>query len=257
MHALVEAWRRLDVGQPPYVMPEDLPSIPHDMMVQYPTFSAFAASADFGSQDTRLHVGLLPMPYMGDLENAAIFLLMLNPGLEYGDYAAELDVPGTRERLLQNLRQELGQADCPFTLLDPAMVLHPGFRYWERKFRAIAGELSCQCGVSYREALSRLAKRVAGLELVPYHSPRFGLRPKEVNALRSAQLARDYFHRVLVPRAERNQAMVIVLKAAGSWDPPPHENVVVLRGGQALGAFITPKTKAGQAIMRRLRLKVA
>lgn len=129
MHALVEAWRRLDAEKPPYVLPEDLPCIRAEMMVQYPSFAAYSASADFRPHDTRLHVGLLPMPYMGDLESATIFLLMLNPGLEFGDYAAELDVPGTRERFLQNLRQEAGQGDFPFALLDPATVLHPGFRY--------------------------------------------------------------------------------------------------------------------------------
>lgn len=40
------------------------------------------------------------LPAMGDLEDATIFLLSLNPDLKYGDYAAELDTPDLGERLL-------------------------------------------------------------------------------------------------------------------------------------------------------------
>ena len=40
-------------------------------------------------RDTRLHLGLVPLPYGGDLRSAKVFVLMLNPGLGPSDYYAE------------------------------------------------------------------------------------------------------------------------------------------------------------------------
>ena len=42
---------------------------------------------DFCKSDYKwLHLGLIPDPFMGDMLNASIYVLMLNPGLGPGDY---------------------------------------------------------------------------------------------------------------------------------------------------------------------------
>jgi hypothetical protein len=44
------------------------------------------------SHDRRLHLGLLPQPFFGDLRRASIYVLLLNPGLGPDDYYDEYEV---------------------------------------------------------------------------------------------------------------------------------------------------------------------
>ena len=71
------------------------------------SFEAFIGSERFGDHtDHRFHLSLLPVPYVGDLARADIFLLQLNPGFSLSDYQ-ELRVPSFKRHLERNLRQEL------------------------------------------------------------------------------------------------------------------------------------------------------
>ena len=64
---------------------------------------------------------------MGDMLNASIYVLMLNPGLGPGDYF-EYKVPSFRQALLANLRQERITGVMPFVSLEVWPESHwPGF----------------------------------------------------------------------------------------------------------------------------------
>jgi hypothetical protein len=52
-----------------------------------------------------IHTGLLPMPFVGSLSRAKVFLLMLNPGLSPTDYFGEFEQPAYRGALRNNLFQ--------------------------------------------------------------------------------------------------------------------------------------------------------
>ena len=55
-------------------------------------FREYVSGPDFGKEeDYRFHVNLLPSPYIGNLETPDIFVLLLNPGLNHGDYLAETE----------------------------------------------------------------------------------------------------------------------------------------------------------------------
>lgn len=82
-----------------------------------------------------LHVGLLPLPFIGDVRGAKVYFLLANPGLSANDYYAEYEDTRVRERLLANLRQDLRTEAYPFFPLDPNMAWHSGNGYWERKQR--------------------------------------------------------------------------------------------------------------------------
>ena len=61
-------------------------------------------AGDFAAPgDNRLHLGLVPQPFIGDLRRASIFVLLLNPGLSPSDYYGEYQVPSFRRALLANL----------------------------------------------------------------------------------------------------------------------------------------------------------
>lgn len=133
-------------------------------------FNDFAGAESFGEAEKgRFHLQLLPNPFWGDLENASVFLRLLNPGFRPGAWFLEENVPDVRRRRLQNLRQDFGKEDFPFLPLDPAFCYHPTANYWREKFASVLEELQKEKR-SYLQAAQLLARNVACLQLVPYHS---------------------------------------------------------------------------------------
>src|SRR5262249_15624444 len=148
------------------------------------TLADYTASEAFADpDDASLHLGLIPVPSFGPLNSARVFILMLNPGLHPGDYFAEAESQACREALIANLERE-----SAFLWLNPSFAWHPGFQYWHGKFRGIVAELASTWTVPYQEALNRVARRIAVLQLLPYHSPHFRLPDSTLNSLRSVQL---------------------------------------------------------------------
>ncbi len=100
-------------------------------------------AADFGAPgDRRLHLGLLPLPFCGDLRRASIYVLMLNPGLGPNDYYGEYEVPEYRNALLSTLSQACSVERTPFLFLDPRFSWHGGFGWWhgqENYFASLSG----------------------------------------------------------------------------------------------------------------------
>ena len=122
-----------------------------DRITLYRSFDEFIASPTFGQRrDTSLHVGLLPIPFIGALGEASVFILMLNPGLAPGDYFAER-IPEFRTAHLRNLRQENSHEEFPFFFLAPRFAWHPGFTYWQGKMHDIALALVKKEQISYQE----------------------------------------------------------------------------------------------------------
>ena len=107
----IAEWRDCPLEEPPYLFPGDRQLLESDegegLLLTCRSFEEYAVSNNFGRRDDKsLHVGLLPLPYLGDLRSASIFILMLNPGLSPGDYFAEQYWPELRRAVMNNLRQE-------------------------------------------------------------------------------------------------------------------------------------------------------
>lgn len=246
---LVSAWRSVTTERP-FVLSGDREAVSSwpDQAVVHESFASYCSDASFGLQDERLHVGLVPIPYIGSLASADVFLLMLNPGLSPVDYFAEEHFPEYRELLLDNLHQRL-RAGFPF--LDPALSWHSGGEYWLSRFRELAIALRPQAG-SFKDALRFLAKHVACLELVPYHSPQFGLPSKLVESLESVRLMLDYVQMNLAPRAARGEVLLVVTRQIKRWGLEESTNVVLYRQAESRGGHISPATRGGKAILRFL-----
>ncbi len=219
------------------------------------SFDTFIKSDNFGTSDRRLHINLLPIPYVGNLEKATIYILMSNPGLSNGDYYAEDRSPDFKNALVRNIRQEFETTDFPFLFLNPRFAWHPGFGYWHGKLKGFAKVIREECGLTYQEALEYLAKQIACLELVLYHSEKFP-EGDLVNELLSVECVVDYVHKVLVRKAERGQALLIVARGNDFWELKENRNIIVYKRFETRAAHITPKTKrVGRPIALRLNLK--
>ncbi|HEX4042377.1 MAG TPA: hypothetical protein VHY10_11790 [Xanthobacteraceae bacterium] len=258
MNSLVEFWRSYSLAGPPYIHPEDKAALGQGLQGAYfdgsiDTFDSFVAGSRFGKfSDNRFFTALVPAPYMGQLDKADIVILMLNPGFEYVDYFAEYRMPGIKEMRHKTFRQELDDFKFPFCWLNPEYCWHSGFMYWERKLRKVISEIANRhyCD-RYLDALEGLSRRLATLQLVPYHSAKFEAG-KIIEKLPSVREMKKYAKDTLEPAARRGEKTLIVMRQRQAWslnDQKP--NIVVYDSNLALGARLEPTTRGGEAILNR------
>ncbi len=220
----------------------------------YTRLDHYAASEQFGTpNETSLHLGLLPMPFAGSLARADIFVLMLNPGLSPTDYFGERRVRAYRDALRANLAGLAHRFRHPFMFLDPQYSWHAGFEYWHGKLTAIIAAWARKNHTSYAESLRFFSARLASLELVPYHSRKFGVPNRILRTLESARLARAYVHDVIAKKARRGDALVLVTRSARHWALRPSRNVIVYNRAEARAAHLTPNSRGGRAILSFVR----
>lgn len=101
----------------------------------------------------------------------------------------------------------------------------------------------------YLDALRELSRRVAVLQLVPYHSRSFGGMKRLASTRQAQQFAREE----LLSRAAEGRAAIIVLRGRDEWGfRPKTRNVIVYQKSQARSASLGPKTRGGKAILKRL-----
>jgi len=251
MHALLSAWKDFRPTQAPYLLTGDegLLAETH-LYYRFDGWDGFIADREFGAPgNTGLHLDLLPVPFVGNLKTASVFLLMLNPGFSPRDYFAEYTVPKFRSSLLDNLRQVRG---CSFMYLDPQFSWHGGYDYWHTKLRQIIVAFAQTSGISYGRARRVFQSRIAALELVPYHSVNFAIPSRIFKSLHSVQLARSFVREELLRRARSGDCLVIVTRSVKHWQLPKHRNVVAYTTGEARSAHLSPDSRGGSAILKFL-----
>jgi len=255
-HPLIDAWRGFTPADAPFVLPADQPLLQalegRPGIVVHRSLAEYTASAGFGAaDDRRLHLGLLPVPYVGVVETASIYLLMLNPGLSAADYFAEWQEASYGQALVENLA---GQS--PFLCLNPTFAWHPGFAYWHGKLGGVLRRLASATGIPYQTVLDAVAHKLCVLQLLPYHSPSFGVPRQLLERLPSCQLVRSFVSDVVVPRARDGSAVVVVTRQADLWNVPADCSPVVYSGPATRAAHLTPDSQGGQRMLEILLREV-
>ena len=220
----------------------------------HPDDASLAKQGDF-------ELTLLPLPINGNLREAEAVILMLNPGLDGEDYEWERN-GDFRASLLRNLNQTHGPDDSPLLYLDPRFNQHPGAGYWSRarvpkrtkreqqKLRGIVEALANRDGVSIESAQAHVARKIAILQLCPYHSATMGRRDL-LNRLPSCIQARKLVH-ALVSSGEK---LVVATRSVSEWGfagPVETEGLVVYRSSLGISASLSLASAGGAAILRCL-----
>ncbi len=258
---LLDSWANWHPASAPHVLDGDREILNSERsaraVVTYQSWCQASTASDFCAPgDRRLHLGLLPLPFSGDVRHATVYILLLNPGLGPDDYYGEYEVPKYRETLLANLKQESHDASrIPFPFLDPQFAWHGGFNWWHGKLAKVIERLASARRISFSEARSRLSSVIASIELIPYHSPAFRDAGGWVRNLRSVDLARQFVADFVLPRVRSGEAIVIATRKVTAWDLPEHPGVVTYSVTQARAAHLTPDSPGGRAILRHLGLK--
>ena len=239
---LLSAWQKWDADSPPYILKADADVLKSsDDVVTYRSYDA-SKSHDFSQKDKKLHLGLLPGPFMGDMLNASIYVLTLNPGLDKYDYYGDYEMPAFRQALLANLKQECLERVLPFTFLNPQFDWHGGFKYWRSRSKKVIQALADRRRVRYEVARSELGKKFAVIELFPYHSAEFN--DKWLSCLPSVRLAGEFVRDTVVKRIREKQAICIAVRGVKYWDQyldglTEEQGVKRYYGGQCRAASLT------------------
>jgi hypothetical protein len=254
MNSLLEFWNECSLESAPYVHPRDVSLLKKHGLFddEVSDNESFVKGPRFGNfDDARFHLSLLPVPYIGLLDKADIFLLLLNPGFGLSDYVVNDDEEHSAE-VRAIIRQD-ANIEFPFISLNPKFVWTGGFRWWEQKLRNTVLRIAEAKG-GYLQGLKSLSQRLAAIELVPYHSQKFGAG-KIVSNLPSSQAAMRFVSETLVPRARRGHATIIVTRKVASWGLPTDcEHVVLYEKALTRNAPLGPDTPGGQAILQRYGL---
>ena len=256
-HELINAWASFRPGVGPHVLPGDevlLDPSESRFVIHHRSWRALLGSPDFGNQDRRLHLSLIPQPFFGNIDSAPVVILSLNPGLKPIDYFGEQFVKPYRRALVANLRLKLRNSRFPHLFLNPAFSWHSGFTYWHGRFSPLIDAFSRDAGTCRIEAMSFFSKSIATLELVPYHSASFGLPKHVVSRLRSVKLAREFVQDILLPRARASETLIVVVRQSPRWECKKEDSgVIVYQGAETRAAYLGPGSRGGDAILERLR----
>lgn len=251
MHTLISAWNRFNPEQLPYVLPGDEAILDQvDLYCRHTGWDNFIAEPNFGMPGhSQLHLDLLPMPFVGNLKTASIFVLMLNPGFGPHDYFGEYMIPDYRTALLDNLRQTRSNS---FLFLDPRFSWHGEYDYWHTKLRDVIVTFARNVGISYGQARRFFQSNIAALELVPYHSVSFAVPHRVLTSLRSVQLVRAFVSEELLPRARAGECLLVVTRAVKGWKLPTHKNVIAYTASESRSAHLSPQSRGGTSILNFL-----
>ena len=211
------------------------------------SFESYMAVAPALENDARLHLSLLPQPYIGDLNGARVFILMLNPGVGPMDYYAELSTARDHrfvEAVQRNLRQDANR-EYPFFFLDPAFLWHPGATYWRKRLNWIVRKLMEVCVRPYEHCLRHVAQTVCCLQLVPYHSSTFGMSAGSVKKLESTKLVIAAANEI----ASSGNRFLAVMRQHNAWKLPKSSSIMYSAPAHRRGAAMTPGSELGDAIV--------
>ena len=259
-HPFLTEWAAWQPNTVPYVFPGDevlLSPRARQAIVTHSSPKKYIASECFNTpDDTKLHLGLHPMPILGDLARAKVVFLLLNPGLRPGDYFAESDHQDYWTALRRSTQQKLKGVEYPFLFLDPSFSWHSGFLWWTRKLAPIIREVLAKRRASPQDALRTLSQSVANIELYPYHSRRFCLPAHVRRQLRSVELARSFVTEVLLPKARSGKVLLVVMRRKRDWglSTRKRRGVLSFNVSEARGAHLSTNTKIGRAVLERLGL---
>lgn len=250
---LLNFWNNFDYINKPFVYSEDKVYLKNHIN-DYNNYNDLISNSNFGFINKGFHINLLPVPYVGDILNAKIYILMLNPGFCILDCYAESYSEEYCKLHIANLKQKLNSDEFPFYALNPKIIWHNGGQYWTNKFKDIIELISNDHNYSFTDSLSYLSKRVSMLELVPYHSKSFSLSANIINKLYTVQLMKNFLKDYVIPKVIKNEACIICTRASTQWELQDtlNDNIIVYKGALNRSASLSKGTEGYKKIVEFL-----
>lgn len=179
MENLSNPWLQLP-DSAPYILPSDLTQV-----------TSYNQKTD---DMFKIVTNTLPEPYIGNLDDAKIILLNLNPG-----HDENVTIWHGREDFIQENRKNLlFQSNPPFYLLNHRFENSGGFKWWKQKLKELLDIFG----------IEKVAKDVMCIEYFPYPSKKY----KRAQILPSQLYS---FH--IVEEAIRLNKKIIIMRSRKLW----------------------------------------
>jgi hypothetical protein len=250
MENLREFWSELNLDEKPFIHRIDA-ALSQDLCYSYSGLTDYY-NEKYWSDPSLFHTDLIPIPYVGNLQSATIFLLMLNPGFSLSDYYSECSSPDFVNALKANLRQDFSNSDFPFLYLNPNFLWNSGGEYWLKKLKDYISMIKDDRSCTYIEATQVLSQKIAVLELLPYHSTNFK-QHNLLSKLESVKQMQKFVKEYLLPKVKKGEACIICTRGAKEWGLSDQKNLLVYNASEARGAYISKNTRAFPLIEKFLK----
>ncbi len=218
------------------------------------------ANSTYSSYLEDFKTSLLPIPFVGNLRESEAVILMLNPGLDSEDERWEKE-PHFHSALERNLSQIFPAHCFPNFYLDPDFEKHPGAGYWAKsrripgkrdlqKLRSVIDEIAHRDGVSTEVAQAHVARKVAIVQLAPYHSAKLKKRGA-LTDLPSVCRAREFVKELVRDESK----LVIAVRSVSEWGfrgPLSTRRLVVYMPSQGASASLSINSEGGRALLAHL-----
>ncbi|MBR5904363.1 MAG: hypothetical protein IKZ49_02400 [Alphaproteobacteria bacterium] len=179
----------------------------------------------YNSKNTLLYEDLPCEPFMGDIENAKIYIVTLNPGAGEDEHEN-----WQKQDLLDVWKNNFKQTNqYPFYYLDPKLEKTGGGRYWFKreqndkkvwgKFENLIEKIACDLKGQvpeeidcFAEARKLIAQNVCDLELCPYHSEKWNDSKNIISNLPSIKIMIEFLKDNVIPDVISGKKSLLVLR---------------------------------------------
>ena len=172
-----------------------------------------------------LHSDLPAEPFVGDLSNARVYMVSLNPGCGKDEYSA---TNGWAWQTLVNIaennrKQQFSNNICKFYYMDPVLQNTGGGIYWMKyvkgrkyihyhKLKQMVEKIAETKNISFDDARRYVSDRICDIELCPYHSCKWGIPTKILRQLPSTQQCLEFIKNTVVPSVLTGDKSLILLR---------------------------------------------
>lgn len=273
MHSnLINFWKNITFQAGTCIAQEDFDILKsHRLLISQQEYIRNSKNVD---AQILLHDNLPAEPFVGDLLNSSVYIITLNPGIGDDEYSNWQDVE-LNKMLQKNLKQQ--ETEYPFYYLNPLLAHTGGAKYWgapKGKFAQCIQELANYTG-DIVSANKLIAQNVCDLELCPYHSKKWGIKPDVIRLLPSVRALIDFVADYIIPDVIAGKKSLIVGRKVNEisnlmvgkhfdyngrqitfddLDALFPDNVVFYRTpGKAISMSFSPTKEAGRVVLNQLK----
>ncbi len=203
MNSLSEFWRRFTPVEGSNIHPDDRRFFEEKPPKQKKTMNFSSSTVRSDEDRFTVRLGLLPQPYMGDIENSKIIIVMLNPGYEGGEYDEHIKDETSRQAILDTIHQNFSGvlSEYRYMYLNPRFRLTDGYKYLYAtpndprigRLRECIEFFAQKHHISPEESVRFIANNICMVEVFPYHSNKFkGQYYNQIKGMPSLEAMNDF-----------------------------------------------------------------
>ena len=174
------------------------------------------------SNRKKIMSNIFAIPFLGDVENARVYILMGNPGFETGDYVDEIE----NANYIQLLKNNINLKSKNFICLEDMAINTGGYKYWydNRRMLKILKLLDNMNNLTTQENFEYLKNSICIIQSVAYHSCK---KPdKELYNLPSSLYTKKLVNEYVQKRIEQKDSLCFVWRSATFWNLRETENLI-------------------------------